>query len=240
MENVALLINSSVLSAASCFEPSRSVESPRPRAFLIAAICASIDDKAPFESRHFLTEKARRLRGELRARTHVFRQKHGDELVCHLGCDVGALVFEANRESDRFFLSRFQFLFGRFDEGPLADEIDDFRTRNPFQPTRRELVLFRNGEQIVAGHHPLFDDLNAIVGERRDCRADKVAGDFLRLHKDGALRDVSRGPDDGNQGADREDRQKGDSKIKRAPLQNVIEVLRRQRSALNRLLRAVV
>ena len=73
------------------------------------------------------------------------------------------------------------------------------------QPEVR-LVFFRNGKQIVAGHYPLFDDLNTIVGERRDCRADKVARNFLRLNKDGALRDVSRGPDDGNQGADRKDR----------------------------------
>ena len=93
-------------------------------------------------------------------------------------------------------LSRFQFLFGRFDERPLANEVDDFRTRDPFQPTRGKLIFFRNGKQIIAGHHPLFDDLDAIVGERRDCRADKVAGDFLRLNKDRALRNVSRGPDE--------------------------------------------
>ena len=121
----------------------RSAVSPTPkRAFLIAIICASIDDSRPSSLRDFLTEKSRRLRRKFGARAHVFREKHGDKFVCHLGRDVRTLVFKTDRKSDCFFFSRFQFLLGRLDERSLPDEINDFRSRDAVPASRTSGRIF--------------------------------------------------------------------------------------------------
>ena len=52
---------------------------------------------------------------------------------------------------------------------------------NLLQDRTRELLDISGApaQQIVAGHNALFDDLNAIIGERSDRWADQIARDFL-------------------------------------------------------------
>ena len=74
----------------------------------------------------------------------------------------------------------------------------------------------------------MFDDLDAVVGERSDSRADKIAWNFLRLHKNRTLRQVARGPNDGDERANRQNEDEGNGKVERPPLEDVVKVLQPQ------------
>ncbi len=113
----------------------------------------------------FLCQELRRFTGSLGALLDVFIQKQRDQLLGNLVRDFWLLVLKAQAESDGHLPAP---LHGRTDQGNancIAHLFDLFGNAQPPAFRGKKIVFIDDPFQVLAGHHALANDFDALVGK---------------------------------------------------------------------------
>ncbi|MNM97511.1 hypothetical protein D3C81_1100160 [compost metagenome] len=114
----------------------------------------------------------------------VFIEEQRDQFVGDILSHLGLLVLERHIECDCGLAPPSDERAERGDHDGIAHLLDLVALAEPL--VSEQVVLVDDAQQVLAGHDPLANDLDALIGKAVVVCRHQLGGNLLRLHQNGA------------------------------------------------------